>query len=64
MPTYGVLMMLFLAAASIVGMIVFLTQFRARRAVAMLAFVATAFMVLVLCASTFMGASFTVAPMR
>ncbi len=58
MPTYGVPIVLFLAAASIAGMMVFLTQFRARRRVAMIAFVATAFIVLALCASTFFGASF------
>ncbi len=58
MPTYGVPIVLFLAAASIAGMMVFLTQFRARRRVAMVAFVATAFIVLALCASTLMGADF------
>ncbi len=60
MPTYGVLMTLLLAAASIAGMTVFLTQFRARRTVAMIAFVATVFVVFALCASTFMGTGYAV----
>lgn len=57
MSVSAVPIVLLLAAASIVGMIVFLTQYRDRRVVAMIAFVATAFIVLALCAGTFMGAS-------
>ncbi len=62
MSAYGVLMVLFLATASIVGMIVFLTQFRARRTVAMIALVATMFTVLALCIGTVYGVSFVARP--
>jgi hypothetical protein len=58
MPANGVPMVLFLAAASVVAMIVFLTQYRTHRSVALIAFVATAFIVVTLCASMFMGGSF------
>jgi hypothetical protein len=64
MPAYSILLVLFLAAASIAGMIVFLTQFRARRAVAMIAFVVTAFVVAALCASTFTGAHHVAVPLH
>ncbi len=58
MPSYGLLMVLSLAAAAVIAMIVFLTQYRTHRSVAMIAFVATAFVVISLCASMFMGVSF------
>jgi hypothetical protein len=64
MSVYAVSIALFLAAASIIGMVVFLTQFRARRAVAMVALVATMFTVLALCALTLMGARLVSVPMR
>jgi hypothetical protein len=56
------LMVPFLIAASIGGMIVFLMQYRARRAAAWVALVAAGVATLALCALTFLGSSFQVRP--
>jgi hypothetical protein len=58
MSFYAWAVVLFLAMASVVGIVVFLTQYRTRRAAAMAALVVTMFATLSLCAFTFLGGSF------